>query len=174
MSKQALLIIDVQNCMFDPPEPVYDADQLLNRLQGLIARARAAQTPVIYVQHCGPEGAPHAPGAPGWQIHPAITPQSGELIVQKRMPDSFYETTLKAELDARGIGQLIMAGIQTEYCVDTTCRRAASEGYAVTLVQDAHSTWSKEDLTAAQIIAHHNWVLGDWFAKLVSAEDVQF
>ncbi|MEZ4713213.1 MAG: cysteine hydrolase family protein [Caldilineaceae bacterium] len=174
MSKQALLIIDVQNCMFEPTEPVHNADQLLMRLRHLIAQARAAQTPVIYVQHCGPAGAPHEPGAPGWQIHPAIAPQAGELIVQKRMPDSFYETTLKAELNARDIKQLIMVGIQTEYCVDTTCRRAASEGYEVTLVRDAHSTWSKEDLTAEQIIAHHNWVLGDWFAKLVSTADVQF
>ena len=174
MTQQALLIIDVQNCMFDPADPVHNADHLLTNLQHLIERARAAQTPVIFVQHCGPAGAPHEPDAPGWQIHASIAPRPGELIVQKTMPDSFYQTTLKAELSANGIDQLVIAGVQTEYCVDTTCRRAASEGYAVTLVQDAHSTWSKDDLTAEQIIAHHNWVLGDWFAQLVSTEDVQF
>lgn len=174
MSKAALLIIDVQNCMFNPVEPVYQSETLLAHLQSLIDRARASNTPVIYVQHNGPAGAPHAPSEPGWAIHPAIAPQPGETIVQKTMPDSFYQTTLKTELSARGIEQLVIAGIQTDYCVDTTCRRAVSEGYAVTLVSDAHSTWGDSGLSAEQIIAHHNAVLGNWFAKLATTESVQF
>ena len=174
MQKTALLIIDVQNCMFNPAEPVYNSTVLLERLLWLINQARASDTPVIYVQHNGPTGAPHAPGEPGWAIHPAIAPQAGETIVQKTTPDSFYQTTLKAELAAKGIEQLVIAGIQTDYCVDTTCRRAASEGYNVTLVSDAHSTWGDGGLSAEQIIAHHNQVLGNWFAKLVSTESVQF
>ena len=174
MQKTALLIIDVQNCMFNPVEPVYNSTALLANLQSLIDRARASNTPVIYVQHNGPTGAPHAPGEPGWAIHPAIAPVSGETIVQKTTPDSFYKTTLKGELSRRGIEQVVMAGIQTDYCVDTTCRRAVSEGYNVTLVSDAHSTWGDSGLSAEQIIAHHNQVLGNWFAKLATTESVQF
>ena len=173
MKKVALLLIDVQNCMFDPA-PVYNSAALLERLQSLIDRARASNTPVIYVQHNGPAGAPHAPGEPGWAIHPAIAPRSGETIVQKTTPDSFYQTTLKVELAAKDIEQLVIAGIQTDYCVDTTCRRAMSEGYAVTLVSDAHSTWGDSGLSAEQIIAHHNQVLGNWFATLATTESVQF
>ena len=74
----------------------------------------------------------------------------------------------------RGIHKLIIAGIQTEFCVDTTTRRAYSLGYQVTLVQDAHSTWDTENITAAQIIAHHNLTLGGWFAKLCPAAEVAF
>lgn len=44
-------------------------------------------------------------------------------------------------LQARHIGNLVIAGNQTEYCIDTTCRHAASLGYNVTLVRDAHRTW---------------------------------
>lgn len=174
MQKTALLIIDVQNCMFNPVEPVYNSTVLLDNLQSLIHRARGSDTPVIYVQHNGPAGAPHAPGEPGWAIHPAITPQPGETIVQKTTPDSFYQTTLKAELSSNGIEQLVIAGIQTDYCVDTTCRRAVSEGYTVTLVSDAHSTWGDSGLSAEQIIAHHNQVLGNWFAKLAPTNTIQF
>ena len=47
----------------------------------------------------------------------------------------------------------------TEYCVDTTARRAVSMGYDVTLVSDAHTTIDNKLLTAAQIIAHHNALL---------------
>ena len=52
-----------------------------------------------------------------------------------------------------------VSGMRTEMCVDTTCRRAISEGYDVTLVADAHATVDSEVLPAAQIIAHHNYTL---------------
>lgn len=52
----------------------------------------------------------------------------------------------------------------TEYCVDTTCRRAASLGYHVMLACDAHLTRDNVVLTAANIIAHHNFVLDDFGA----------
>ncbi|MEZ4677777.1 MAG: cysteine hydrolase family protein [Caldilineaceae bacterium] len=174
MAKQALLIIDVQNCMFNPEAPVHNHDVLLANLRTLIDRARSSATSVIYIQHCGPDGAPHAPGLPGWEIHPAIAPQPGEPIVQKRTPDSFHETTLRAELDSRSIEELVVCGIQTDYCVDTTTRRAASESYGVTLVTDAHSTWGDSGLSAQQIIDHHNQVLGNWFAKLQPTGEISF
>jgi nicotinamidase-related amidase len=174
MTKQALLIIDVQNCMFDPTAPVYNHEALLTNVHGLLDRARANATPVIYVQHCGPEGAPHAPGLPGWEIHPAVAPQPGEVVVQKRTPDSFHETTLRSALDQLGIEQLIIAGIQSDYCVDTTTRRAFSEGYTITLVGDSHSTWGDGGLDAQQIIEHHNRVLGNWFATVKVAKEIVF
>jgi hypothetical protein len=65
---------------------------------------------------------------------------------------------LAESLRTDGIGQLIIAGGMTEYCVDTTCRRAVTLGYDVTLVADAHLT-RDTILTAAQIIAHHNLLL---------------
>ena len=95
-------------------------------------------------------------------------------MVQKRHPDAFQDTNLQRELESRGIERLIVTGIQTEYCVDTTCRRAYSLGYGVTLVEDAHSTWDTDLLTAPQIIAHHNDVLGGWFAELKEAREIEF
>lgn len=95
-------------------------------------------------------------------------------MVQKPHPDAFQDTSLQQELASRGIQHLIISGIQTEYCIDTTCRRAYSPGYAVTLVEDAHSTWDTDQLTARQIIDHHNSVLGGWFADLKEASDVEF
>ncbi|HEX3047657.1 MAG TPA: isochorismatase family protein, partial [Bacillota bacterium] len=62
----------------------------------------------------------------------------------------------------------------TEFCVDTTCRRAFSLGYETTLVQDAHSTFHSKVLTAPQIIAHHNNVLGGWFVTLKSTGEIDF
>src|SRR5262249_4421090 len=102
---------------------------------------------------------PLEPGAPGFPIHPTIAPAEGDLVVQKRASDSFYETTLQRELDARGVTHLVITGAQTEFCVDTTCRRAASLGYGVTLVADGHTTGDRGTMTTAQIVAYHNAIL---------------
>lgn len=169
----ALLVIDVQVCNFEESAPVYESSDLLARISSLIARARAAGVHVVYVQHCGPEGAIDQPGAPGWEIHPTVAPIEGDVVVQKRHPDAFQDTNLQRELESKGIESLIITGIQTEYCVDTTCRRAYSLGYDVTLVKDAHGTWDTDHLTAPQIIAHHNDVLGGWFAELKEASEVE-
>lgn len=169
-SDTALLVIDVQVAMFAEDDPVYDGANLLEKLKTLIARAREAGIPVIYVRHAE-EGSPMAYGLPTWQIHPEIAPQEGDLVVDKRFPDSFMQTRLKPELEARGIKKLIVSGLQTEYCVDTTCRAAFNLGYDLTLVKDAHSTWPNSVLTAPQIIAHHNRTLNGGFVKLTSAEE---
>ncbi len=70
----------------------------------------------------------------------------------------------KGNLEKEGVTNLIVAGGMTEYCVDTTCRRATSLGYDVTLAGDAHLTRDNGVLTAANIIAHHNFVLDDFGA----------
>lgn len=174
MSDVALLVIDVQMFGFGEDSPVYAGESLIARIGDLITRAREADVPVIYVQHCGAEGEIDEPGAPAWEIHPAIAPAAGEPVVQKRHPDAFQETTLQAELKSRNIKCLVVAGMQTEYCVDTTCRRAYSLGYDVVLAEDAHSTWDTEHLTALQVIAHHNATLGGWFVTLKAARDITF
>src|SRR5258708_35513451 len=138
MSKDiAVLVVDVQNGVVNWDDPSCRGNEVLKRIGNLIFRARASRTPVIYIQHDGSDGSRLATGSPGWKIHPAVAPVDGELIVRKHAPDSFYETSLQAELDLRGIRHLIVVGCMTQYCVDTTCRRATSLGYDVTLPGDA-------------------------------------
>jgi nicotinamidase-related amidase len=172
----ALLIIDVQSAFFDKKYGVYvyRGKECLSRIKGLIIRARKAGVPVIYVQHDGDKGTPFEPRKSGWPIHAAIAPRQGELVIHKRTPDSFYGTTLQAELESRGIRRLIIAGIQSDWCVDTTVRRAYSLEYDVTVVEDAHTTHDMKILKAPQIIAHHNSIFGGRFAKLKKADDIDF
>ena len=106
----ALLVIDVQVGLIEGENPVYQADAMLERIAGLIAAARAAGTPVIYVQDKDVGGV----GTPEWQVHPAVAPKPTELAVRKAWSDSFYETTLGAELQARGITQLVIVGMKTD------------------------------------------------------------
>ncbi|WP_173918656.1 cysteine hydrolase family protein [Halobacillus sp. Marseille-Q1614] len=171
--RKALLVIDVQNGMFQKGNVVYKGDRLLQNLKDLIGQARSTETPIFYVQHNAHSGKPLEYGTKGWGIHPDITPNSQDVIIQKNTPDSFFNTSLDDELKKQGIGHLVIAGIQTEACVDTACRRAFSMGYKVTLVSDTHSTWDSQDITARQIINHHNGVLR-WFADVNPSENITF
>ncbi|NIO38559.1 isochorismatase family protein, partial [Candidatus Bathyarchaeota archaeon] len=148
--------------------------ELLAKVKSLIAKGRATQIPIFYVQNNGRNGDPDEYGTPGWKIHPSITPVEGDVIVQKQTPDAFHKTNLHRELASRGVKKLVIAGLQTEYCIDTTCRRAFSLGYNVILVKDAHSTWNSSLLSAQQIIDHHNHVLGGFFVALRREEETRF
>ena len=163
MNNTALLIIDTQVGLI---EPAYQGKEILDNISILLAQARTSQTPVIYVQHDGPQGHGLAVGTSAWAIHPAIAPHEGELIVHKRASDAFYDTILKRELEAQGIQHLVVVGGETEYCVDTTICRATAEGYDVTLVSDAHTTTDYDEavLPAVQRIAYLNQVV-DGFAS---------
>jgi nicotinamidase-related amidase len=172
--RTVLLIVDMQVGNFDESAPVYEGDALLSNTKALIVQAREAGVPVIYIQHCGPEGAIDELGEPGWEIHPAIYPVERETIIQKCHPDAFQDTELQNELELGDTKKLVITGIQTEYCVDTTCRRAYSLGYEVVLVQDGHGTWDSNHLSAQQIIAHHNETLGGWFAELKETNQIRF
>ncbi|MEH7883726.1 cysteine hydrolase family protein [Bacillus sp. JJ1609] len=168
---EALLVIDVQNVMFE--EGVFNGGKLLQNINNLISKAREANAPIFYVQHNEAPGGPLEYGTTGWEIHPSISPQTDDVIIQKTNPDSFSNTSLDEELKNRGIEHLYITGIQTELCVDTTCRRAFSMGYKVTLVSDSHGTFDSAELTAQQIIKHHNSTLR-WFADVQPSSDIRF
>ena len=171
----ALLVIDVQNGLFSIANaPVYHRERLISNMLELVEKARKSNIPVFYVQHCSERGGLLEPNTQGWIICSAISPVQGDPIIEKRTPDSFHETPLKEELGKRGIQRLVVVGLQTEYCIDTTCRRAFSLGYEVTLVEDGHSTMDSDILKAEKIIQHHNSVLGSWFCKVKPAKEIAF
>jgi nicotinamidase-related amidase len=157
----ALLVIDVQVGLIEGANPVYQAASTLERIAGLIGAARAAGAPVIYAQDKDVGGV----GTPDWQIHPAVAPVAGELVVRKAWSDSFRETELGEQLAQRGITKLVIAGMKTNFCVDMTSRRAIALGYDVTLAADAHTTTDNHVLTAAQTIAYHNALLEEFGAE---------
>ncbi len=172
MNELALLVIDIQIGNFTEPDPIYRGKELISKISQLIVQMRAIQVLIIYIQNNGGKGDPDEPGTPGWVIHPSIVPKEGDIIIQKSSPDAFHKTSLKNELKSSKITEVIIAGLQSEYCIDTTCRRAFSLGYKVTLVEDAHSTWDSQLLTAQQIIDHHGDVLGSCFVTLKKTGEI--
>ncbi|MBK3496433.1 cysteine hydrolase [Viridibacillus sp. YIM B01967] len=173
MKNTALIIIDVQNGMFLEENPVFKWEKIILNLKQLIDNARINKIPIFYIQHNAPIGSILERGSEAWEIRPEVTPAPTDIIIQKTTPDSFHNTNLYAELKHQNIEHLVLTGIQSEVCVDTTCRKAFSLGFAITLVTDAHSTWNTSELSAQQIINHHNQVLR-WFAETKETEDILF
>jgi nicotinamidase-related amidase len=170
----ALVIIDMQQGMFADAVAPDRGEEVLRRCAELMARARAAGIPIFHVQHDGGPGDILGKGSPGWPHHPAVAPRPGEPVIEKRHISAFHGTDFHDRLQKAGIDRLVIAGMQTEMCVDSACRAAVALGYRVVLAADAHTTFDNAVLPAERIVAHHNNTLGGAFVELAGAADVAF
>ena len=134
----ALVVVDVQNGVMTGS---FNRDQVVANIGALVARARAEDVPVVWVQHSS-ENLPQ--GSDEWRYVPELEQRSGEPVVHKRYGDSFDDTDLEQVLAERGIGRVVVAGAQTDACIRSTLHGAIVRGYDTVLVGDAHTT---EDLT---------------------------
>ena len=175
----ALVLIDLQQALFQPAPRPHEADAVVQRVNTLAAQARAAGVPVLWVQHETVPGHRLAHGSPGWALADGLVVANSDVRLRKTTPDSFLRTGLADWLAQRGIGQLVVAGYASEFCIDTTVRRAAGLGLAVTLAADAHTTHDKPHASGALIRAHHNASLADLTSfgvpiRAVPAADIRF
>jgi nicotinamidase-related amidase len=164
MMKRALIMIDMQQGSFTEASPRYDTENLIRRLNDVAERIRSAGNLVIFIQHEGPESDEHYPGAPGWHLLSDLKLQKGDLIVRKKSCDAFLNTDLETVLNENSIGQLVITGCATDYCVDTTVRSALARGYSTIVPADGHTTADRPHLSAEKIIEHHNAIWTDFIA----------
>lgn len=170
---QALLVLDIMNAIFELPVPLHDPDGFVDRVCGLLDRARAQRVPVVHFRQLGPEGSLFAPGGRGREFHPRVAPASDELVIDKREPDMFVGTSLSELLAERDVEEVVICGVATEACVDTTVRSAWAKGFRVVLAAGAHTTTANAVLSAEQIVKHHELVLAR-FARVVPAAEIAF
>jgi len=153
----ALLIIDVQIGVVGA---AYQREAVIANIQSLLTAARAAGTPVIWVQH-SEEQMPI--GSDAWHYVPELVRLESEPLVHKLYGDSFEATDLEAVLAAVKIGHLVVVGAQTDACIRSTIHGAFTRGYDVTLVSDAHTTEDMSEWGAPPpdvIIKHTNMYWG--------------
>lgn len=174
--KKALLIIDMQVMPFVWKDyggkALYQEAALVANTRLLIEKARRTQSPIFYIMYTEPEG-PRSLHQPLWKVIDLIEPAPEDFLVIKYHADSFYETDLHTLLENNGVESLVMCGVQTEYCVDTTVKSAYSHGYQVELASDCTSTFDSDELTAEQILRHHHHILQQ-FASILPSEQIQF
>ena len=157
--KTAVLVIDVQRGLCDDPPRPHEAHEVMQRINALTGRARAAGAPVAFIQH---ENAIDLEfDSERWQLAGALDTDSRDARIRKTTPDSFLRTPLEAWLSEHGVKRVVVCGYSSEFCGDTTVRRAAALGYHVVLAADAHTSHDKPHATGAKIREHHNATLSD-------------
>ncbi|MDR0436172.1 MAG: isochorismatase family protein [Propionibacteriaceae bacterium] len=170
-----LLVIDMQVGVLRSCDR---ADEALRATAALLAKARAAAVPVVYVQH---EADNLSHGSRMWQVAAEVAPLPDEPRVYKRYRDGFAATDLKQVLetafaDVAPAGsetrkELVIVGAKSNNCVWTTTTRALVEGYDVVLVSDAHTT-SGLDLPAGSVSgAQLSDSVSDYFTYAGKAAD---
>ncbi len=143
--KRALIIIDVQNDYFPGGAmELHNSVEAARCISGLLEFFRGSSLPVIHVQHLSarPGANFFLPGTPGAEFYPVVMPLPGEKTFVKHFPNSFRGTGLDEYLKSEGITKLVVAGMMTHLCVDTTVRAAFDLGYEVTLAGDCCATRS--------------------------------
>ena len=158
----ALLVIDVQNGVV---ANTWQRDDIVHNIGMMVDHARASGVPVIWIQH---ESEELPRDSAEWQLVSDLVPADNEIRIYKEYSDSFAATELGKILESLDVGHLVVSGAQTNACVRATTYRAASEGFDVTLVQDAHTTedfsWDGIELKAKSMIDDLNLTLQfiDW------------
>lgn len=143
--KQALLIIDVQNDYFaNGKMALTNPDKALVNILTLQQFFHEQKAPIYYIQHIknDPQADFFAIGSDGANIHQQLLSRitENEKLIIKHYPNSFLQTTLLDELDKAGIEQLVICGMMTHMCIDSTTRYATELGYQPILIADACAT----------------------------------
>jgi nicotinamidase-related amidase len=180
MTRRGLLIIDMQEGLVPG---AWRGEELADRIGKLAELARRSGAPIVAVQQTGAPGTEHDPEAAGWQLSRGLRLEDDDIRVSKTSPDSFFGTDLAQILGDKGVDTVVVTGLATDICVDTTVRSALRAGFDVDLVSDGHSPSKDGDpgagMSPDQVVAHHNGILGRLgypgrHIRLMEATEVSF
>lgn len=143
--KPALILVDIQQGLDDPWYGIRNNPDAEKHASELLQHWREHQWPIVHIQHLStnPES-PLFPGKPGVPHKPEVAPQGDEPVMQKNVNSGFIGTDLEPWLRGNGIADVVIAGLTTNHCVETTTRMAGNLGFNATL---AHDACAAHDLT---------------------------
>ena len=177
--KTALILVDIQNDYFPGGKnELFEPLEAANRARLSLALFRENGWPVFHIRHISNyEGATFfLPDTLGSQIHQTVAPLENEPVIIKHAPDSFHQTDLKERLDKGGVARLVICGMMSHMCIDTTVRRAKGLGYEVLLIHDACTTkdlvWEGEHIPAQTVHSVYMASLNGSFAKLTKQSEL--
>lgn len=175
----ALLVIDIQNDYFPGGAmELAGSSEAGAQARTLIDAFRGKALPVIHVQHIStrPGASFFVPGTTGVEIHPSVAPHEGETIIRKNFPNSFRDTPLLQHLRDNRITRLVVAGMMTHMCIDSTVRAAGDLGFECVLAHDACATralsFGGMTVPAASVHATILAALNGLFAKVQAVDEV--
>ncbi|HET7276475.1 MAG TPA: isochorismatase family protein [Dermatophilaceae bacterium] len=176
----ALIVIDVQESFRQREAWAHiDTPDIADKIARLVDHARSAGNEVVWVLHAEPgSGDVFDPELGHVRLLPGLKPEPGEPTVTKTSHNAFTTTNLGQLLVERGVTEVVITGIRTEQCCETTARLASDLGYDVRFVLDATATdplplWDGSGtLTPAQVKERTASALQGRFAEVVTIEQL--
>lgn len=176
---RALILVDIQLDYFPGGEyPLIGPEEAAASARTVLDAFRAAGEPVVHIFHVAtePEATFFRPETPGLAFHPLVAPIEAETVLEKHEPNSFIGTGLQKHLSDAGITDLVIVGMMSSMCIDSTTRAAQELGFDVTVVSDACAApdLSFGDQVIPGSIVHASFMaaLDGSFAAVVSSADL--
>lgn len=172
MKDTILLVVDVQNAIIT--EHPYNEEEVIQNIKRIISISRNSGTEVIYVRHDDGIGGDLERGTQGWGIYNEVAPREEEKIFDKQYNSAFLQTGLKDYLDTKKVKTIILVGMQTEYCIDTTCKVAFEHGFNILIPQETNTTFDNQYLSGEKIVEYYNYKIWNTrFARLVTVDELE-
>ncbi len=172
-------MIDIQRDYFPGGAyPLVEPEAAAKQARRVLDSFREDGAPVIHMKHVwdAPDATFMRPGTDGIEIHPAVAPADGELVLEKTSPNAFVETPLEEELRRRDPDELVVAGMMSSMCVDATVRAAVDLGFSPTVIHDACAAPDLEfngvEVPGAAVHAAFMAALADGYAEVTSAAEL--
>ena len=176
---KALLIIDIQNDYFKGGNCELVNPQIASaKAKKLLEKFREKNMPVFHIQHFSiRENATYfLPNTNGVLIHETVKPLEDEKVIFKNFPNSFSKTTLLDELKKQNIKELVICGMMTHMCIDTTTRAAFDFGFDCIVAYDSCCTkdleFNKKKILAQDVHDSFMASLNVIFAKVLNTDEI--
>ncbi len=172
----ALICIDLQKEYFEDGRPlkVPTGESVLQNVKKLLYAARESNIPIIHVRHISkdPYDSTFRAGSPYVEFVEEVKPKEDERVITKSRPGAFHLTELDDVLHQNGVDTVIICGLLSFMCCDTTAREAYARGYNVLFVKDATAAIDIDDIPAETIHKVTCAIQGWLFSKVVTTNEV--
>jgi len=165
-----LLVIDVQKLIVT--ESLYKFDLFVSNIKKLICAARKNKIEVIYVRHDDGEGSELTKGTDEFEIYDEFKPFPKEKIFDKSVNSAFRDTGLLDYLKNKNEKEVIIVGLQSDYCIDATVKCGFEHGFKITVPTYANSTVDNDFMTSEQSYKYYNeYMWKNRYASCISMDE---
>ncbi|MFW2491949.1 cysteine hydrolase family protein [Clostridium chromiireducens] len=165
-----LLVVDTQKLITN--EKLYKFDTFVSNVKELIKKARESNIEVIYVRHDDGVGSELTKGTDGFEIYEEFQPINEEKIFDKNVNSSFKGTGLLEYLKDKGEKDVIIVGLQTDYCIDATIKCGFEHGFNIIVPAYANTTVDNKFMSAENSYKYHNeFMWNRRYAECISLDE---
>lgn len=165
-----LLVVDTQNLITH--SELYQFQRFESNVKKLIEAARSSAVEVIFVRHDDGKGAELTKGTAAFEIYDGFAPELGEMIFDKFVNSAFKQTGLLEYLRRKNESEVIVVGLQSDYCIDATIKCGFEHGFKMIVPEYANSTFDNAFMTSEQSYKYYNeFIWKGRYAECLSVDE---